>query len=159
MADISFIGAAFMAPIISSGTSRLASGILGFPLESYIARIQSTGKKGTVTFSGKRGFYTGFSTAIQSDLISACFFWVYYTNIYPKVSAIIGAQSIEARDSYAAVASAIIASVTSLFCSYPFEMVKTMKMIENDKYGHLGTLGTFKAVYSRNGILGFYSGI
>ena len=59
----------------------------------------------------------------------------------------IGARSIEARDSYAPVITAVLASIAGLMCSYPMEMVKVMKIIEHDRYGHLGTLDTFKVIY------------
>lgn len=132
---IKFSGPAFIATL----TCRVLAMSLAYPFDYQANALQGATGRTTKLSKHNKKFYTGYGLALKRDLAMNLAFWPLYETMKPYI-----------RNNYVSdpvLASSIasfFASVVGATISYPFDLVRTLKIVYEKEYAHESSLEIIK---------------
>lgn len=143
-----------LLPIIGSLIGRSFAFLLTFPLEPLVVKVQGTSLSTPFPKLSEIKFTQGISSTYSFELTLSVIYWTTFHNLYRKVDSYFDGQDIVK----ATVITGVLSNLVSTTLSHPFDLVRSMKILDSHGFGHLSTSGVLKKVSSVYGFQGFVTG-
>jgi hypothetical protein len=142
-------------PGLSAFVGKTASFSMTFPLEAIVIRYQGTSKSKKIDLKKINYFKGGFSTFMVETSFS-CIYWTIYHNLFPVVQRTFFNEDEVWMPSQI---SSTCAGLVGVLTSHPFDLIRAMKMLNEEKFGELSNVDCLKQVYRSFGYRGLTVGL
>lgn len=146
----------FILPILGCVSAKAITIYITYPLQNILVRVQgSKSKKMNLKTLNRKSLFKGLTSTFMMETVYTSLFWLPYHNLYNKI-----------KENYfdggegkgPAIATGIISGTIAVCCSHPFDVVRTVKIVDNGKLGDLGNFKLIKTIFEMKGISGVFSG-
>lgn len=119
-----------------------------------MVRVQGANKGQQINLR-KVNLFKGMSSTFLMEVTFSTFFWLPYHNLFNIIKESFFEEGEVAK---AAMATGILSGAFSVMLSHPFDVIRTVKIVDDDKFGNLGNIKLIKKIYEIHGLNGVFSG-
>ena len=140
------------SPLITSTIARVISVCLTFGIEKWTTQLQATTSQ--TKLNKNVAMTTGFVSIANRDIVFSGIMWTCLENIrsYLKEK-----QLIESEVGLT-VASSMVSGGIAAFCTYPFDLIKTLRIAEYEKFKGINSFDMIREIYKERGFNAITSG-
>lgn len=143
-----------LLPIIGSIIGRSFAFLLTFPLEPIVIKVQGTPVSAPFPKMSEIKIFQGLSSTFCFEMSLSVVYWTVFHNLFQKVDNYYGGKDVVK----ATIVTGVISSSISTTLSHPFDIGRSMKILDSQGFGHLNISGVLKKVSRVYGAKGFVTG-
>lgn len=127
-----------------------------YPLQNILVRVQgSKSPQKSLKNLNRASLFKGLTSTFMMETVYTSLFWLPYHNLYN----IIKDNYFEEGDTKGpAIVTGVISGTLAVCFSHPFDVIRTVKIVDNGKLGNLGNYELIKRVFEDKGMGGVFSG-
>ena len=142
-------GPAFLA----SFACRVVAMSIAYPFDYQANALQGGSGRTTKLSKHNKRYYTGYALALKRDLAMNLAFWPVYETMKPYIN-----NNYIDDPVIASSAASFFASIAGATLSYPFDLVRTLKIVYEKDYAKESSTKILKMIIQDRGWKGFYEG-
>ena len=144
----------YYLPLLSSATARFFSVCLTFGIEKHTTELQATKITDKVNHS-KVSSRVGFTSLAARDIFYSAIMWTVLENIRLEFKE----REIFTDDISLTVSSSMVAGTIAAVFTYPFDLVKTLRIAHHDEFKNVDSVTMLRNVYRERGMKALTAGI
>lgn len=141
------------SPLITSTIARIISVSMTFGIEKWTTQLQAT--KLQTKLDKNVAMTTGFVSIANRDIIFSAIMWTCMENIRRSLK---DKQLVESEVGLT-IAASTISGAFAAFCTYPFDLIKTLRIAEYEKFKGVNSFTMINEIYKERGFNALTSGL